>query len=165
MNKTRSFLISKNAVWEAYKRVKANKGAAGCDGQSIEDFEKDLKNNLYKIWNRMSSGSYFPPPVKRVEIPKDDGKTRPLGIPTVSDRIAQMVVKLYLEPVLEECFHPDSFGYRPKQSAAQAVDLARKRCWEYSWVIDLDIKGFFDNINHHRMMLAVRVARKSFSDG
>jgi RNA-directed DNA polymerase len=156
LDKTKSFLISKSAVLEAYRRVKANKGAAGCDGQSIEDFEKDLENNLYKIWNRMSSGSYFPPPVKRVEIPKDDGRTRPLGIPTVSDRIAQMVVKLHLEPELEKCFHPDSFGYRPGKSATQAVELTRKRCWEYDWVIDLDIKGFFDNINHHRMMLAVK---------
>jgi len=110
LSKAKSFLISKNAVWSAYKRVKANKGAAGCDYQSMEDFEKDLKDNLYKIWNRMASGCYFPPPVLRVEIPKGDGKTRPLGIPTVSDRIAQMVVKLYLEPELEQYFHPDSFG-------------------------------------------------------
>lgn len=155
LNKTKSFLISKKVVWEAYKKVKANKGAAGCDNESIEDFERDLKNNLYKIRNRMSSGCYFPPPVKRVEIPKDGGKVRPLGIPTVSDRIAQMVVKIYLEPDLEKRFHPDSFGYRPNKSAAQAVDLARKRCWKYNWVIDLDIKGFFDNIDHRLMMLAV----------
>jgi RNA-directed DNA polymerase len=156
LNKTKSFLISKLTVWDAYKRVKANKGSAGYDHQSINDFEKDLKDNLYKIWNRMSSGSYFPPPVLRVEIPKGDGKTRPLGIPTVSDRIAQMVVKMVLEPGLEKHFHPDSYGYRPNKSAAQAVDLARKRCWQYDWVIDLDIKGFFDNIDHNLMMLAVK---------
>ncbi len=156
MNKAKSFLISKHTVWDAFKRVKANKGAAGYDKQSIKDFEKDLKNNLYKIWNRMSSGSYLPPPVLRVEIPKDDGKTRPLGIPTVSDRIAQMVVKMHLEPELEKHFHSDSYGYRPNKSAVQAVDLARKRCWKYNWVIDLDIKGFFDNIDHNLMMLAVK---------
>jgi RNA-directed DNA polymerase len=113
LNKAKSFLISKHTVWDAFKRVKANKGAAGYDKQSIKDFEKDLKNNLYKIWNRMSSGSYLPPPVLRVEIPKDDGKTRPLGIPTVSDRIAQMVVKIQLEPELEKHFHSDSYGYSP----------------------------------------------------
>ncbi len=156
MNKTKSFLISKHVVWEAYKRVKANKGSAGCDGQSLENFESNLKDNLYKIWNRMSSGSYFPPPVKRVEIPKGDGKVRPLGIPTVSDRIAQMVVKMHLEPDLEAVFHSDSFGYRPNRSAVQAVDLARKRCWRHDWVIDLDIKGFFDNIDHDLLMRAVR---------
>jgi RNA-directed DNA polymerase len=128
---------------EAYKRVKANKGAAGIDEETIQDFEKDYKYNLYKIWNRMSSGSYFPPPVKTVEIPKTDGKTRKLGIPTVSDRIAQMVVKIYLEPHLESCFHPDSYGYRLKKSAIQALEVARKRCWKYDWVIDIDIKGFF----------------------
>jgi len=156
LDKTKSFLISKQIVWNAYKRVKANKGAAGCDRQSMDDFEKDLKNNLFKIWNRMSSGCYFPPPVLRVEIPKDGGKTRLLGIPTISDRIAQMVAKIYLEPELEKHFHSDSFGYRPHKSAAQAVELARRRCWKYDWVIDLDIKGFFDNIDHHLMMLAVK---------
>lgn len=141
---------------EAYKRVKSNKGAAGIDEETIQDFEKDYKYNLYKIWNRMSSGSYFPPPVKTVEIPKADGKTRKLGIPTVSDRIAQMVVKIYLEPHLESCFHPDSYGYRPKKSAIQALEVARKRCWKYDWVIDIDIKGFFDNIDHDLMMRAVQ---------
>ena len=143
-------------MWEAYKRIKANKGAAGYDHQSMKDFEKNLKDNLFKIWNRMSSGSYFPPSVLRVEIPKGDGKMRPLGIPTISDRIAQMVAKIYLEPELEKHFHSDSFGYRPGKSAVQAVDLARKRCWKYNWVIDLDIKGFFDNIDHNLMMLAVK---------
>ncbi len=141
---------------EAYERVKANKGAAGVDGESIADFEKDLKNNLYKIWNKMSSGSYFPPAVKSVEIPKSDGKKRKLGIPTVSDRVAQMVVKIYLEPMVEPYFHPDSYGYRPKKSAIQALGVTRKRCWEYDWVIDIDIKGFFDNIDHELMMRAVK---------
>lgn len=137
--------ISKSIVMEAYKSVKANKGAAGVDEETIQEFELDLKNNLYKIWNRMSSGSYFPPAVRTVEIPKADGKKRKLGIPTVSDRIAQMVVKIHLEPTIEPYFHPDSYGYRPRKSAIQALDIARKRCWKYDWVIDLDIKGFFDN--------------------
>lgn len=156
MKETKSFSISKRTVWEAYKRVKANRGTCGVDRQSIEDFERNLRDNLYKIWNRMSSGSYFPPPVRRVEIPKGDGRTRPLGIPTVSDRVAQMVVKMYLEPEVELKFHPDSYGYRPARSAIDAIDTTRKRCWEYSWVVDLDIKGFFDNIDHGLMMRAVR---------
>ena len=154
--KAKPFSISKRVVWEAYKEVRANKGAPGVDGKSLEDFEGDLKGNLYKIWNRMSSGSYFPPPVKRVEIPKGDGKTRPLGIPTVADRVAQMVAKKYLEPEVEPQFHPDSYGYRPNKSATDAVGTARERCWKYSWVVDLDIKGFFDNIDHGLMMRAVR---------
>jgi RNA-directed DNA polymerase len=152
----KSFDISKQAVWDSYLKVKSNHGAAGIDRCSIESFEKDLKNNLYKIWNRMSSGSYFPPPVLRVEIPKGDGKMRALGIPTVADRIAQMVVKDHIEPELETVFHPDSYGYRPKRSARQAVSLARQRCWKHDWVIDMDIKGFFDNIPHDLMMRAVR---------
>lgn len=156
MTEVKSFQISKKEVWESYKQVKRNKGAAGVDGQSLEEFEKDLKGNLYKIWNRMSSGSYFPPPVLRVEIPKSDGRIRPLGIPTVSDRIAQTVVKRMLEPVLESVFHPDSYGYRPKRSAHDAVAKARANCWKYDWVLDLDIKGFFDNIDHELMMRAVR---------
>ena len=156
MTETKPFTISKNMVWEAYKKIKANKGAAGVDGKSIKDFEKDVKDNLYKIWNRMSSGCYFPPPVKRVEIPKPGGKKRPLGIPTVGDRIAQMVVKMYLEPEVDKCFHPDSYGYRPSKSAHGALETTRKRCWEYDWVIDIDIKGFFDNIDHELMMKAVR---------
>jgi len=143
MDKAKSFSISKHVVWEAYKRVKANRGAAGVDGQSLEAFEKDLKNNLYKIWNRMSSGSYFPPPVRLVEIPKGDGRMRPLGIPTVADRIAQTVAKIALEPVLEPKFHQDSYGYRPGKSALDAIGVARERCWRMDWVIDLDIKGFF----------------------
>jgi RNA-directed DNA polymerase len=153
---TKSFSISKQTVWEAYKLVKANRGEAGVDGQAISDFERNLKSNLYKIWNRMSSGSYCPPPVREVEIPKADGKIRKLGIPTVSDRIAQMVVKKYLEPKIEPCFHKDSFGYRPGKSAIEAVGVARQRCWRYNWVLDMDIKGFFDNIDHDLMMRAVR---------
>jgi len=156
MTQDKSYEISKQVVWEAYKRVKANRGAAGVDQQSLEDFEKDLKNNLYKIWNRMSSGSYLPPPVRLVEIPKGQGGTRPLGIPTVADRIAQMVAKTYLEPLLEPHFHPDSYGYRPGKSALDAVGAARQRCWRQAWVIDLDIKGFFDNLDWELLMRAVR---------
>jgi len=156
VNRAKPFCISKWEVWEAYKLVKANKGAAGVDGQSIAEFEEDVKGNLFKIWNRMSSGSYFPPPVRRVDIPKDNGRTRPLGIPTVADRIAQTVVKRYLEPILEAHFHPDSYGYRPGKSAIEAIGVARQRCWRYDWVLDLDIKGFFDNIDHDLLMRAVR---------
>src|SRR6266849_11186935 len=156
MNKAKPFCISKQEVWEAYKRVKANKGAAGVDEQSIADFEKRLRQNLYKIWNRMSSGSYFPPPVRTVKIPKANGGERKLGIPTVSDRIAQMVVKSRLEPVVDSLFHPDSYGYRPGKSALEAVGQTRERCWKLDWVIDLDIKGFFDNIDHDLLMRAVK---------
>ncbi len=156
MHTAKPFEISKHTVWEAYKRVKANKGAPGVDGVAIEGFEKDLKDNLYKIWNRLSSGSYFPPAVLIVEIPKGNGGTRKLGIPTISDRVAQMVAKMYLEPRVELCFHPDSYGYRPNKSALDAVGKARQRCWRYNWVIDLDIKGFFDNLDHELVMKAVR---------
>jgi RNA-directed DNA polymerase len=156
LDKAKPFSISKHVVWEAYLRVKANKGAAGIDEQSVTDFEDDLKNNLYKIWNRMSSGSYFPPPVRTVSIPKSNGGIRKLGIPTVGDRIAQMVVKLYLEPAVESHFHPDSYGYRPGKSALDAVKTARERCWKYDYVIDLDIKGFFDNLDHSLIMRAVK---------
>jgi group II intron reverse transcriptase/maturase len=155
MTQTKPFPVTKRQVWEAFKKVKANRGSAGVDGETIADFEKDLGNKLYKVWNRMSSGSYFPAAVKRVEIPKGDGKTRPLGIPTVSDRIAQMVVKQHLEPRMEEIFHPDSYGYRPKRSAHDALAKARKLCWRYDWVLDMDIKGFFDNIDHDLLMRAV----------
>lgn len=151
----KSFNISKHAVWEAYLRVKANKGSAGIDGQTMEDFEFDLKNNLYKIWNRLSAGSYFPPPVRRVEIPKSNGKLRPLGIPTISDRIAQMVVKNRLEPIVEPYFHNDSYGYRPGKSALDAIAQARQRCWRDDWVLDMDIKGFFDALDHKLVMRAV----------
>jgi group II intron reverse transcriptase/maturase len=156
LDKAKPWSIPKQQVWEAYKRVKANRGAAGVDDQSIEGFERDLKNNLYKLWNRMSSGSYFPPPVKRVQIAKRGGGTRPLGIPTVADRIAQAVVKAYLEPELEKCFHPDSYGYRPGKSALQAVGVARERCWRYAWALDLDIRAFFDSIPHELLLRAVR---------
>ena len=157
----KSFSISKEEVCEAYKQVKRNKGAAGVDSQSIEDFERNLDGNLYKIWNRMSSGTYFPPPVRTVAIPKDDGRSqRLLGIPTVADRVAQTVVKMRLEPLVEPHFHPDSFGYRPDKSAHDALGTARERCWRYDWVIDLDIKGFFDNLDHELVMQSV----KKFTD-
>ena len=156
MDKAKPFCIAKWDVWEAYKRVKANQGAAGVDGESITAFDSDLKNNLYRIWNRMSSGSYFPSAVRRVDIPKDDGRTRPLGIPTVSDRIAQTVVQRYLEPILEPVFHADSYGYRPGRSAHDALAVARQRCWRYDWVLDLDIRGFFDEIDRELLMKAVR---------
>ena len=156
MDKAKSWSIPKLYVWDAYKRVKANRGAAGVDEQTIEEFERDLANNLYKLWNRMSSGSYFPPPVKRVNIEKRGGGIRPLGIPTVSDRIAQAVVKGYLEPELERYFHPDSYGYRPGKSALDAVGVARERCWRYAWVLDLDIKSYFDTISHELLLRAVR---------
>ena len=155
MSEAKPYVIPKQLVWEAYRQVKANRGAAGVDGESLVAFEKDLKSNLYKIWNRMSSGSYFPPPVRLVEIPKDDGGRRPLGIPTVADRVAQTVVKMVLEPELEPMFHPDSYGYRPGRSALDAVGVARKRCWNADWVIDLDIKGFFDSISHDLVERAV----------
>jgi RNA-directed DNA polymerase len=156
VSKAKPFCISKHAVWRAYERVKSNKGAAGVDDESLEDFERDLKNSLYKIWNRMSSGSYFPPPVRTVMIPKGKGGQRPLGIPTVSDRVAQTVVKMYLEPLVEPHFHPDSYGYRPGKSALDAVAAARKRCWRYNWVLDLDVRGFFDNLDHGLILKAVR---------
>jgi len=156
LGKTKPFSIAKREVWEAYKRVRSNRGAAGIDGQTIEEFEKDLSNNLYKLWNRMSSGSYFPAPVRRVDIPKSEGRLRPLGILTVADRTGQMVAKRYLEPKLEPHFHPDSYGYRPGKSAIEAVGAARKRCWQYNWVIDLDIKSFFDQIDHELLLAMVR---------
>lgn len=156
MEQTKPFAISKRQVWQAWKRVKANKGAAGVDEQSIEGFEADLANNLYKLWNRLASGSYFPPPVRRVEIPKGDGGSRPLGIPTVADRVAQEVVRAQLEPELEGHFHADSYAYRPGKSALDAVASARKRCWRYDWVLDLDIQACFDSIDHDLLMRAVR---------
>lgn len=149
------YVIPKQLVWDAYQRVKANRGAAGVDGESLAMFEKDLKGNLYKVWNRMSSGSYFPPPVRLVEIAKDNGGTRPLGIPTVADRVAQTVVKMVLEPLVDPHFHQDSYGYRPGKSALDAVGMARRRCWDADWVIDLDIKGFFDSIPHDLVERAV----------
>lgn len=155
MPEAKPFAISKQLVWDAYQRVRANRGAAGVDGESLAEFEKDLKGNLYKIWNRMSSGSYCPPPVRRVEIPKDSGGVRPLGIPTVGDRVAQTVVKMTLEPIVEPVFHPDSYGYRPGKSALDAVSVARKRCWDADWVIDLDIRDFFGSMPHDLIERAV----------
>jgi len=150
------FDISKWVVWEAFQRVKANKGAAGVDDQSIAEFERDRDKNLYRIWNRLSSGSYFPPPVKAVEIPKAGGRgVRVLGVPTVADRVAQTVVRMYLEPHVEPIFHPDSYGYRPKKSALDAVGTCRQRCWRSDWVIDLDIRAFFDTVPHDLVLKAV----------
>lgn len=157
MDRAKPFCIPKRAVWEAYQRVRANHGAAGVDGQTIEEFEEDLKDNLYKLWNRMSSGSYIAPPVRRVEIPKDNGGgVRLLGIPSVADRVAQTVVKDYLEPVLDACFHVDSYGYRPQKSAKEALAMARARCWRYDWVLELDIRAFFDNLSHELLLRALR---------
>jgi RNA-directed DNA polymerase len=156
LDRPKPFNISKALVWEAYKQVKANKGGAGVDLESLEEFDKKMSKNLYKIWNRLSSGSYFPPAVKGVEIPKKQGGTRLLGVPTVSDRIAQMTIKLMFEPLVEPHFLEDSYGYRPEKSALDAVGVTRKRCWEYDWLIEFDIKGLFDNINHELLMKAVR---------
>ena len=150
------FDIEKKRVYEAYKAVKSNGGAAGVDGQTIEQFEADLKNNLYKIWNRMSSGTYFPPPVRAVPIPKKTGGQRILGVPTVADRVAQMVVKQVVEPDLDAVFLTDSYGYRPRKSALDAVGVTRERCWKYDWVLEFDIKGLIDNIDHTLLLRAVR---------
>ena len=156
MDEAKPFDIPKREVWEAFKRVKANQGAAGVDGQSIAEFEANLSGNLYKLWNRMSSGSYLPPPVRRVDIPKADGGTRPLGIPTVADRVAQEVARRYLEPIVEPVFHVNSYGYRPGKSAIDAVRTARQRCWRYDWVLDLDVRSYFDSIDWELMLKAVR---------
>ena len=156
MQEAKPFNISKMAVVTAYKKVKANKGTYGVDEQSIEDFDKNLKNNLYKIWNRMSSGSYIPKPVRAVAIPKKNGGTRILGIPTIEDRIAQMVVKLYFEPQVEPIFYEDSYGYRPNKSAIQALEVTRRRCWRKDWVLEFDIKGLFDNIKHDILIEMVK---------
>ena len=155
-SQVKPFDIPKGMVWEAYRRVKANKGAPGVDGQSIEQFERDLKNNLFKLWNRMSSGSYFPPPVRAVPIPKAGGRgVRILGVPTVADRIAQTAAAMMLERRVEPIFHPDSYGYRPRRSALDAVATCRKRCWRNDWVIDLDIRAFFDSVDHELLLKAV----------
>jgi len=156
MSSAKSFDIPKTLVWDAYRDVKKSAGGPGVDGQCMDDIEGDLKNQLYKIWNRMSSGSYCPPPVLRVEIPKADGGVRALGIPTIGDRIAQAVVKRYLEPLVEPHFHEDSYGYRPGRSALDAVAKARQRCWRDNWVLDLDISKFFDTLDHDLVMRAVR---------
>ena len=150
------FNITKKQVYEAYKAVKSNAGSAGVDRQTIEQFDSDLRRNLYKLWNRMSSGSYFPPPVRAVSIPKKTGGQRILGVPTVADRVAQMVVKQLIEPDLEPIFLADSYGYRPRKSALDAVGVTRKRCWKYDWVLEFDIKGLFDNIDHELLLRAVR---------
>ena len=155
MKDAKSFEISKQLVMEAYKRVKANRGTSGIDDITIADFESNLKGNLYKIWNRMCSGSYLPPAVKLVEIPKSNGGKRPLGIPTVGDRVAQMVVVMTIEPDIEPHFHEDSYAYRPKKSALDAVEKAKDRCYTFHWVLDLDIKGFFDNIDHELLIKAL----------
>jgi RNA-directed DNA polymerase len=149
------FVISKQLVWEAWRRVKANRGAAGVDEESILAFEANLKANLYKVWNRMSSGSYMPPPVRAVEIPKKSGGSRMLGVPTVADRVAQTVAYLVLEPEVEPVFHPDSYGYRPRRSAHDALRTCRARCWKHDWVLDLDLKSFFDTLDHSLVLKTV----------
>ena len=150
------FKITKKQVYEAYKAVKSNQGAAGADKETIEQFEADLKGNLYKLWNRMSSGSYFPPPVRAVSIPKKSGGERILGVPTVADRVAQTVVKQLIEPDLDPNFLADSYGYRPGKSALDAIGVTRERCWKFNWVLEFDIKGLFDNIDHELLLRAVR---------
>ncbi len=156
MEKAKPFAISKRAVWNAYMKVRANRGAAGIVVVSIETFDEKRDSNLYKLWNRLSSGSYFPPPVKAVPIPKKGGGERILGVPTVADRIAQMVVKDHLEPLVEPCFHEDSYGYRPGKSDHEALVVTRKSCWRYDWVLEFDIRGLFDHIDHELLMRAVR---------
>lgn len=156
MKSTKPYELAKRTVWEAYQLVRANRGAAGVDDETIAMFEQNLSRNLYKLWNRMSSGSYFPPPVKQVEIPKAKGGTRKLGVPTVSDRVAQTAVKLMIEPILDPLFHGDSYGYRPGKSAKQAIAVTRERCWRYDWVVEFDIKAAFDRIDHTLLMKAVR---------
>jgi RNA-directed DNA polymerase len=149
------FDISKREVWDAWEKVRGNKGASGVDGVSVEAFEKDLKNNLYKVWNRMSSGTCFPPDVKAVPIPKSAGGTRVLGVPTVADRVAQTVVARHLSERVERVFHPDSFGYRPGKSALDAVQVCRERCWRYDWVVEFDIRKFFDTVPWDKVVAAV----------
>lgn len=156
MTATKPYDISKRRVLEAYRHVKANRGAAGIDDESIEMFDADLSRNLYKLWNRMASGSYFPPPVKQVEIPKKQGGVRILGVPTVADRIAQQVVKARIEGELEGLFHPDSYGYRLKKSAADAVAVTRERCWKYDWCVEFDIRRAFDELDWDLMRKAIR---------
>jgi len=155
MSSGKSLPITKQMVWQAWLQIRSNGKAAGVDGKSLDEFESDLKDNLYRLWNRLASGSYFPPAVKRVEIPKGDGGVRPLGIPAVADRVAQMVVKQHLEPLIEPYFDEDSYGYRPGKSAHQALERTRKRCWQSNWVLDLDIKGFFDSLDHDLLLKAL----------
>jgi len=154
-NETKSIPISRQMVWQAYRKVRANKGSSGVDGVSMNQFDSKRSHHHYKLWNPMASGGYFPPPVKEVEILKKDGKVRKLGIPTISDRVGQMVIKMFIEPRLEKIFSPNSYGYRPNKNAHQALASVRENCSKNDWVIDLDIKGFFDNIDHTKLMLAV----------
>ena len=160
MSAAKPFAIDKDLFVRAFKLVKANAGSAGVDGKSLQDFERDLKSNLYKLWNRMSSGSYFPPPVKAVPIPKKGGGERILGVPTVADRVGQMVVKLVFEPKVEPHFLPDSYGYRPNKSALDAIGVTRKRCWKSNWILEFDICGLFDNISHELLFKAVLLHTK-----
>ena len=152
---TKPFVIPKRLVWEAYQRVKANHGSAGIDAVSLERFEQDRNSHLYRIWNRLSSGSYFPPPVKAVPIPKKSGGTRMLGVPTVGDRIAQTAAAMVLEPLLEPVFHADSYGYRPGKSAHDALAVTRQRCWQFDWVLEYDIRALFDEIDHSLLLKAL----------
>jgi len=154
-NETKSVPVSRTMVWEAYKKVRSNQGSAGVDQISMDEFDANRSKYLYKLWNRMASGSYFPPPVKEVEIPKKDGKVRKLGVPTINDRVAQMVVKEYIEPWFEKIFSSHSHGYRPNRNSHQALESVRANCRKTDWVIDLDIKGFFDNIDHNKLLLAI----------
>ncbi len=156
MKKAKPFEITQKEVLEAYKKVKTNKGAPGIDEVNLQEYEQNLKNNLYKLWNRMASGSYFPQAVRGVEIPKKSGGVRILGVPTINDRIAQNVMAGKLQPLVEPHFYPDSYGYRPGKTAIDAIRVTRKRCWQYDWVIEFDIKGLFDNIDHELLIKAVR---------
>lgn len=156
LEETKPFVVPQSLLWEAWRRVKANSGAEGIDDQTIEMFESDASKQLYRIWNRISSGSYFPPAVKAVPIPKKSGGTRLLGVPTVADRVAQTAVTLVLEPILEPIFHENSYGYRPRKSAHDAIEVTRKRCWKYDWVLEYDIRGLFDNIDHDLLLKALR---------
>ncbi len=154
--KQRAIAVSQAEVKEAWLRVKSKGGKGGVDGESIKSFEMKLEKNLYKLWNRLTSGSYHPQAVLRVEIPKGSGEKRELGIPTIFDRVAQQVVKARLERILEPIFHSDSYGYRVNQSAPAAVKNCRSRCWSYDWVLDVDIRKFFDTIDHELMLKAVK---------
>jgi len=156
----KSFGIDKRVVWEAWQQVRANQGAPGIDEEAISEFEGNLEGNLYKLWNRLSSGTYMPPPVKAVQIPKKDGGgARTLGVPKVADRVARTVAKLYLEPEVEPTFHSDSYGYRPDRSALDAVGACRERCWKSDWVIDCDLRSF-DSFDHDLMLKAVAAHTK-----